>query len=139
MSALDELLLWYATLDAASLAALERYYDPQARFRDPFNDVAGTPAIRRIFEHMFATTEAPRFVIGERLPAERQAFVTWEFELGLGGRRLAIPGSSHLRFGADGRVLVHRDYWDAADLWAQLPLLGTPVAWLRRRFATAQR
>ena len=54
---------FYETLTPAALPGLDQLYAPDARFRDPFNEVAGTAAIRRIFEHMFATTEAPRFEV----------------------------------------------------------------------------
>ena len=50
---------FYETLTPVSLAELDALYAPGARFKDPFNEVTGTAAIRRIFEHMFATTDAP--------------------------------------------------------------------------------
>ena len=47
---------------------------------------------------------------------------------------MTIHGASHLRFGADGRVVVHRDYWDAAEeLYEKLPLVGALMRWLKRR------
>ncbi|WP_413888997.1 hypothetical protein [Candidatus Aalborgicola defluviihabitans] len=34
----------------------------------------------------------------------------------------------------DGRILDHRDYWDAAEeLYEKLPLLGGLMRWLKRR------
>jgi len=34
-------------------------------------------------------------------------------------------------------VTLHRDYWDAAnELYAQLPLIGALMRWLRRQLAT---
>ncbi|MGZ3184619.1 MAG: nuclear transport factor 2 family protein [Telluria sp.] len=135
MTTLDALLDWYATLTPASLARLPEFYAPDARFRDPFNDVQGVRAIRAVFEHMFAHTDSPRFQIDERIARGDQAFVTWTFHFRLRGRALVVAGGSHLRFAPDGRVTLHRDYWDAAEeLWQQLPLLGPPVRWLRARF-----
>lgn len=133
---IDELLAWYASLSPETLSQIADFYQPQARFKDPFNDVQGVEAIRAIFAHMFATTENPRFVIGERLVQGQQAFVTWVFEFSLKGQAYRIEGGSHLMFGADGRVMNHRDYWDAAEeLLQKLPLIGGPVRWLRRQFA----
>lgn len=135
MTLLDALLHWYATLTPASLDRIAEFYAPEAQFRDPFNDVRGVPAITTVFRHMFEHTEAPRFVIAERIEHGAQAFVTWSFHFGLRGRPYVVEGASHLCFGADGRVLRHRDYWDAAEeLWQQLPLLGPLVRWLRKRF-----
>jgi len=43
-----------------------------------------------------------------------------------------IVGATHLSFDADGKVMRHRDYWDAAEeLYARLPVLK----WLMRGLA----
>ncbi|QLI82859.1 nuclear transport factor 2 family protein [Chitinibacter fontanus] len=132
---IDELLAWYAGICPETLDQVAYFYQPQARFKDPFNDVHGPEAIRAIFAHMFATTDNPRFVIGERLVQGQQAFVSWRFEFGLKGKNYQIEGGSHLTFGDDGRVVLHRDYWDAAEeLLQKLPVIGGPIRWLRRQF-----
>ena len=44
--------------------------------------------------------------------------------------------ASHMRFAADGRVVYHRDYWDAAEeLYEKLPVLGPLMRWLKRQAA----
>ena len=44
-----------------------------------------------------------------------------------------IRGVSHLRFGDDGKVTYHRDYWDTGEeLYGKLPLIGGAVRFLRR-------
>ena len=135
MKHLDELLAWYGALSMASLARIGEHYHPRARFKDPFNDVEGIAAIGRVFEHMFQTTESPRFIIREQLADGGRAFVTWDFEFGIKGRRHSVHGATRFAFDAAGLVTEHRDYWDAAEeLWQKLPLIGRPVAWLRRRF-----
>ena len=51
------------------------------------------------------------------------------------GAPYEICGGSHLRFNQAGLVVLHRDYWDAAEeLLQKLPLVGAPIRWLRRRF-----
>ena len=136
MSGLAGLLQWYATLTPESLERIGAFYHPQARFRDPFNDVQGVAQIRGIFAHMFATTAAPRFAVGDHLAQGDRAFVLWEFTFGLGGRPYRVQGATYFTFDANGLVTQHHDYWDAAgELWQKLPLMGAAVAWLRRRFA----
>ncbi len=135
MTHLDTLLAWYAGMSPQTLQRIGELYHPQASFKDPFNEVRGVPAIRAIFEHMFATTQAPRFIIRESLGAGACGFVTWDFTFGIGGRSYTVHGATRLRFDADGRVTEHRDYWDPAEeLWQKMPLIGGAVAWLRRRF-----
>ena len=127
---------FYETLTPAALPGLDQLYAPDARFKDPFNEVAGTAAIRRIFAHMFATTEAPRFEVTDCIEQGEQAMLGWAFHFALRGRTLTVRGVTHLRFDADGRVVLHRDYWDAAEeLYEKLPLIGAPLRWLRRRMS----
>jgi hypothetical protein len=135
MIALDQLLNWYATLTPHNVGRVAQFYASNAHFRDPFNDVQGVVAIEAIFTHMFAHTEQPHFIIGERVVQGRQAFVTWVFAFHLRGKLYEIAGVSHLCFDDYGKVVSHRDYWDAAEeLLQKLPLIGKPIRWLRGRF-----
>ncbi|WP_027467889.1 nuclear transport factor 2 family protein [Deefgea rivuli] len=134
-SKLTALLDWYSHISPQTLAQAAQFYAADARFKDPFNDVQGVPAIEAIFRHMFATTQNPRFVIGERIEQGQQAFVTWTFEFELKGKPYRIVGGSHLVFNSQGEVTLHRDYWDATEeLLQKLPLIGAPIRWLRRQF-----
>ena len=41
---------------------------------------------------------------------------------------------SHLVLDAQGRITLHRDYWDAAEeLYEKLPGVGALMRWLKRR------
>lgn len=137
---LDELVRYFETLSEASVDRLGEYYAADAWFKDPFNEVRGVAAIARIFRHMFAQLDAPRFVIGETIADGHGAMLVWEFHfrgrgVGLRGAQ-RIRGVSHLRFDADGKVDYHRDYWDAAEeLYFRLPLLGGVLRALQRRLA----
>ena len=128
------LACFYETLTPAALDGLDQLYAPDARFKDPFNEVVGIAAIRRIFAHMFATTEAPRFEVTDCIEQGGQAMLGWTFRFALRGRALTVRGVTHLRFDADGQVTLHRDYWDAAEeLYEKLPLLGGLMRAIRRR------
>jgi len=138
MTELAPLLDWYATLTPATIGRAAEFYAADAHFRDPFNDVRGVAAIETIMRHMFANSERPRFVIGEHIAQDDQAFVTWTFVFELRGKEYQIQGGTHFRFNAAGLVTLHRDYWDAAEeLLQKLPLVGGPIRWLRRRFAAS--
>ena len=133
------LIAWFESLTPASLAQLGELYTEDAFFKDPFNEVRWPPAIRLIFEHMFASLDEPRFMVTEAVVDGDRAFLAWEFVFRM--RRFdrapqRIRGGSHLHFAPDGRVCMHRDYWDAAEeLYEKLPVLGTLMRWLKRRAA----
>lgn len=130
----------FERLAPADLDRLDQLYTPDARFKDPFNDVQGLPAIRGVFEHMFRVLENPRFVIVDSVTEGDQCFLTWDFlfgqkRMGPGGQR--IHGGSHLKLAADGRIVLHRDYWDAAEeLYEKIPVLGGAMRWLKKRAAS---
>ena len=129
---------FFETLTRATLPTLASVYSDDARFVDPFNDVTGHGAIRAVFAHMFATLDEPRFEVIEALTVGDQCFLVWNFHFRLRGRSAAgwIHGASHLRFGADGRVMLHRDYWDAAQQdYEGVPVLGAVMRWLRHRLS----
>lgn len=131
---LDALRRFYENLSAADVARMGELYDAHAYFRDPFNEVRGLAKVQRIFAHMFESLETPRFEVREAFGAGDQAFLTWDFSFRVRGRSLRIHGSSHLKFAPDGKVIYHRDYWDAAEeLWEKLPLLGSVLRWLKKR------
>lgn len=131
---------FFESISPQSLQRIDEIYAADACFKDPFNEVRGVEAIRRIFTHMFEQVQAPRFVVREVVADGRQAFLTWDFLFRarrLGDAEQVIHGASHLRFGADGRVTYHRDYWDAAEeLYEKMPLLGGLMRLLKRRAAS---
>ncbi len=133
-----QLVQFFETLTPQSVAQLGQFYDPQARFTDPFNDVTGVPAITHIFEHMFVTLTRPRFVVVERVLQGAQCFLTWEFRFYFKGyksnQEQVILGASHLVLSDAGLITVHRDYWDAAqELYEKLPVVGSVMRWLKKR------
>lgn len=135
-----KVVAFYETLTTGTLAQLESVYADDARFIDPFNDVTGHVGIRGVFVHMFATLDAPRFEVVHSVTEGDHCFLTWNFSFRRKGRPnpAVIHGASHLRFAADGRIGMHRDYWDPArELYEDLPVLGAIMRWLRRRLAAA--
>jgi ketosteroid isomerase-like protein len=124
------LIASYESLTPDGLDRLVALYAEGCRFKDPFNDVRGRAALRRVFEHMFETLTSPRFVVTTACVEGDRCFLGWDFHAGA----LVIRGASHLRLDAAGLVADHRDYWDAAEeLYEKLPVLGALMRLLKRR------
>ena len=133
-----QVIAFFETLSPETLQRLDEIYADAARFADPFNDVSGIAAIRRVFQHMFATLDSPQFRIVLTVTEGDHSFLLWNFRFRRQGRSTTalIHGSTHLRFAADGRIAWHRDYWDPArEVYESLPLLGAALRWLRRRLS----
>jgi ketosteroid isomerase-like protein len=130
---------FFESISPEAVRRIDEVYAADAWFKDPFNEVRGVEPIRRIFEHMFEQVECPRFVVREAVAEGDSAFLTWDFVFRsrrLGEAEQVIHGASHLRFGADGRVSYHRDYWDAAEeLYEKIPFLGGLMRAVKRRAA----
>jgi steroid Delta-isomerase len=129
---------WFERLSPADLPRIGEFYTADARFKDPFSDVQGVPAITAVFAHMYRTLESPRFVVHDSVANDDRCFLSWDFRFRF--KRFAptvdqsIHGATQLRFAADGRIVLHRDYWDAAEeLYEKLPAVGALMRWLRRR------
>jgi hypothetical protein len=76
--------------------------------------------------------------VTQQISQGEQCFLTWEFRFQFRnyqtGTEQVILGASHLVFDAHGLVVLHRDYWDAAEeLYEKLPLVGSVMRWLKRR------
>jgi ketosteroid isomerase-like protein len=137
-AAVQRLVQFFEQLQPQDLARLSELYAADARFKDPFNEVQGLAAIENIFAHMFEALDAPHFIVTERIVQGTQCFLVWDFRFRF--RRFdreswqTVRGGTHLVFNDDGRVTLHRDYWDAAEeLYEKLPLVGGLMRWLKRR------
>jgi len=133
-----EIAHYFETLQPQSLAKLNHWYSPQARFKDPFNEVRGLDAIQGVFLHMYASLENPHFVITEQVVDGHQAFLTWQFKFKFKrfdtSTEQVVLGTTHLVLDDQMRITLHRDYWDAAEeLYEKLPWVGGLMRWLKKR------
>ena len=133
-----ELAEWFETLTPETLKKIDQIYAPEATFRDPFNRVTGSSAIGLVYQHMFEHLTAPRFVIGTKLIQGADAFMTWQFLFKLRGQAYVIEGGTYFSLNAQGLIVEHRDYWDAAqELYEKIPILGAVLRALRRKLSIA--
>ena len=126
----------FETLTPADVSRLGEFYAADAVFKDPFNEVRGIGDIQRVFTHMYVALDAPYFVVKDVLVQGDQCFLSWDFCFRF--RRFSrelqtVRGASHLKLDEHGLIVLHRDYWDAAEeLYAKLPILGALMRYLQR-------
>jgi hypothetical protein len=132
----EELAQWFATLTPLSLQNIDKIYAQTATFRDPFNQVVGIASIQRIYQHMFEQLGEPRFVITAKVVDSAGAFMTWQFLFTLYDKPYKIEGGTHFNLDAQGLIVFHRDYWDAAqELYEKIPVLGAVLRLLRKKLS----
>lgn len=119
-----------------SVEAFRSIYDDAVVFKDPFNEVKGVEAVHKIFAHMYDNLKKPRFVITEYIGTQDTAYVKWDFMFTFKGEKKeeCFEGVSRLTLNAQGRVISHTDYWDAAEnIYEHLPLLGALLRFVKRK------
>jgi steroid delta-isomerase len=135
-NSVKQLVYFFEHISEQHVQDLSAMYTSDAFFKDPFNEVRGVAEITRIFRHMFVQVNQPRFHITSTVLEGDNAFLCWDFYFRMKRFRTAeqcIRGATHIRFASDGRVAMHRDYWDAAEeLYEKLPLLGGLMRVLRK-------
>jgi steroid Delta-isomerase len=136
--AAQRLIAYFEGITPERVAELRTLYAADAHFKDPFNEVRGIQAIEGIFAHMFVSLHEPRFVVTQAVEQGEHCFLTWDFVFRF--KRFdtttsqTVRGASHLIFNPEGKVTLHRDYWDAAEeLYEKLPVVGGLMRWLKRR------
>ncbi len=131
------IIMQFETMSPSDLKHLGRIYHPQARFKDPFNEVQGLRAVQGVFKHMFSTLHEPRFVVRHALVQGNESFITWDFLFRFRRSRdtlRSIHGSTHLLLDSQGFITSHRDYWDTAEeLYEKLPVVGGLMRWMKSR------
>ncbi len=128
---------YFESLSLESVPDLAKHYASTAYFKDPFNEVCGRDAIETVFRQMFANLDAPAFAIQEMWARDGSTVFLWEFTFRFRGKDTAqqcFTGMSLLRFDGEGKVIHHRDYWDAAEeIYEKFPLIGSALRWIKRR------
>ncbi len=137
-AAVDNTVTYFETLTEASVSKLPNYYVEDAYFKDPFNEVRGIKHIQHIFDHMYTALDKPRFIITSRIVEDNTCFLVWDFKFYMKNydktKEQTIRGGSHLILNAEGKIVSHRDYWDAAEeLYEKLPVVGALMRWLKKR------
>lgn len=127
---------FFESLTPEAVDRLPEVATEDIHFVDPFNDVVGMAALKRVFLGMYKDLDDPRFRVTHRAFDGDVCFLRWEFTGRV--RRLKrdwpIVGMTELRFADDGRVREHIDHWDAGrQFHERLPGIGALVRWVRRR------
>lgn len=121
-----------------TLHLVDELYAPGVVFIDPFHRVEGSNALREYYRNMYANVLSIRFDFeGETRGADELALywrMTYSHRRIGGGAPVTVPGCSRLLFDANGKVVLHRDYFDAGGmLYEHLPLLGRLVRFIKGR------
>ena len=80
-------------------------------FREPDRGLAG---VRRYLAENFGAETEVECRFGDPIASEDRAAVEWWASWVEDGEPLTMAGTTVLRFGDDGKIVDHRDYWNEA-------------------------
>jgi hypothetical protein len=112
-------------------------YAKDAFFKDGYKEVKGVEAIETYF---IATTKAIvscTFDITDVSVHDGNYYFRWIMKLTIKRDKdnpMEQIGMSHVRFGPDGKVLFHADYWDTSIVFERAPVLGAVIRWAKEQF-----
>ena len=137
-SAFDTYLVYLETLTAGDIAHLGDYVSPDVRFCDPFHDVQGVGEMAAIFSRLFSTVRGITFSVRESGGNGSCFFFRWILTGTLRHKKWTVEGVTLLEIRADGKVVSHREYWDAASqFYEKFPIIGPLLRILRARIASS--
>jgi steroid delta-isomerase len=136
MSPLESWAGFWSRLSADTLDRLDDLASPDLRFVDPFNDVSGRAPVKALLRRMLGELGCASFVVQDWAMGAKGGYLRWDFSATIAGQRLLLEGMSEVRFDPDGKVILHRDHWDAGgQVYARVPLLGLGIRLMRKRLS----
>ena len=117
----------YQSLDRNNIGSIDKIYEDDVVFVDPFREIRGLSNLKHYFTDMYEGVSYCRFQFTNTLIQKEDAAVLWTMELVHpklgGGKKIIVPGSSYIVFSQ--KIEYHRDYFDAAAmLYENIPLIG---------------
>ena len=128
----------FSALDKNNLDRLNTLYTEDVQFTDPLHQIRGINNLQRYFAELYANVGQLHFdFYGFDEVGPGKGYLRWTMSYShprlAKGRTIRVDGCSHLMWRGD-KVYQHRDYFDAgALLYEHLPIMGTLIAWLKRR------
>jgi len=125
-------------LTPSALAGLDQLAAADLHYHDPFVDVRGIEAVKRVYLLMFEDVDDPRFTFTRTACDGDTCFLRWHFTCRPKTIRRGQPwvcdGVTELRFDAAGRVVEHNEHWDAGEqIYEKIPVLRIVIRWVKRR------
>ena len=136
-AALARFRTFYDEFSETWIERVEELYAPGFVFRDPFHAIEGDfTALRTYFRRVLTALHVTRFVVEDVATGAHGSYVRWRWEWQRRARDplRVVPGVTHLRFTADGAIVIHRDLFDAAEgFYEALPVVGGLLRTIKRR------
>ncbi len=136
---------YFTSMTAASVREqTSLVYAPQGYLNDTLVAIEGSGNIEAYFAHTAGQVRTLSIQFLERAPVGTDWYGRWQMTVVADGLNSGQPiltyGVTQFRFDAQGRILIHKDFWDAGSgLYEQLPILGGVIRRVRGAVEAAGR
>jgi hypothetical protein len=118
--------------------AVTAAYAEDVWFNDTLKTIEGRAGLVEYLTHSASLCDDFGVDVHEARGSDGDFFVRWTMRIKFKKFRRGVwqesIGISHLRFDADGRIILHQDYWDAAGgLFEMVPVLGWAIRKIKQR------
>ena len=138
-AAVQQVKDFFAVMTEASVRKLTRQvYAPEAYLNDTLKSLTGAAAIEDYFLSSVRNAESVTVRFEDVAESSGNYYFRWVMETRLkklrAGETIRTIGITLIRFDAQGRVVLHQDFWDStAGLFEHVPVLGTAIRGLKSR------
>jgi steroid delta-isomerase len=131
----EQYIRLFEELSMERLEGIDSFVSVDIKFKDPFNELSGLDAFRRLLVKTLNDVKGLKFEVTHRAWTEDVLFLRWSFQGEVKGLNYwRVEGMSEINFNKRGFICQHTDYWDAAgQFYEKLPLLGTMIRIVRSR------
>ncbi len=124
--------------EVPSVAELRRYYADDMLFQDPLQKIEGITPFREMNVRLLQKLHEMNIEMLESAQTGPNIMFTFAMDLKPTPRapRMHIEGMTHVRLNAEGKIALHRDYWDlASSVMAVIPPLQRGYRWITKKMA----
>ncbi len=138
---MKEFLDLYRILNRNNVDRIDEIYSEDIHFIDPAHEIRGLDNLLGYFKNLYANVEQIEFDFFDQISDKDSGYVCWNMTFNHprlnSGADIVVPGSTHLKFSADGKAHMHRDYFDLGSmLYQHIPVLGYMIKSINRRLGT---
>jgi len=123
---------------ASARAQVAEVYAPNAYLNDTVVGIFGADVIADYFAHAAGQAEVFNVVFVDVARGDVDYYIRWQMTVRAAalsnGEPIISYGTTQFRFDEQGRVLIHKDFWDAATgVYEHLPYVGGVMAYIHRK------
>lgn len=106
---------------------IAKTYSDNLYFNDTLRTHTSATELAKYMEEMAERVHSIKIEFDDVIISDKDAYVRWSmaFKSKADSEPVSSIGMSHLRFNAQGKVILHQDYWDGIEgFYRTVPVLG---------------